>query len=357
MILTSFCIYQIGGFKAAEETNAACDHLSIQSIEDTYTTLNITTDNDNITAITTESKPHSLTIDEAQTSSDILQTADESLNTTINSESSERSFQTAEITTEPVIRIPSNENTFQPACRTIDYTDSLNLVIEDIELRTSKLPQPLDKNLNLPFKRVQLLNANEIYASIKSHELIPYKVVEFDIPKSNYDSVRRNGIPLEDIKDPRLRRIFSAGKLAAPDIASEATMHTKLIDPRLKRVPDSLADITKKINQTIQTALVMSDWYNTLPQDQQVLANIQLDSLKLKLNQFHSYQTSAKKFDLSFVRKNILLQQVITNLGLNIDDGGLIQQKVCWDGDHTTYVFPSATRVMTLNNNYPAGSD
>lgn len=317
-----------------------------------------------------EYKRQSLKIDKVPTSSDI-QPSDERLHTTINSDTGERSFQTVEKTTEPVNRISSMKRIeksllmkkckfSEPACRAIDYADSLNLVIKDIELRTSKFPQPLDNDLNLPFKRVQHLVADEINASITSHPEIPYNFLwEIDIPKPNFDSVRRTGIPLEDVKDPRIRRIFSIGKSGSPDIVSETitAIHAKRIDPRLKRVPDSLADIIKKINQKIQIALVMSEWYINLPQDQKVLANIQLESLKLKLNHFHSDKTSEKKFDLTFVRRNILLQQVITNLGLNIDDAGFIQQTVCWDGDHTTYVFPSETRVMTLNNNYPAGSD
>lgn len=319
-------------------------------------------DYENTTA--NESEPQSLTIDEAPISSDILQPAGDSLHNT--SESSEQSFQGTEITTEPINRISSMENiqkplplsTFKsnkPICGAIDYSedysDSLNLVIKDIELRTSNLPQ-IDNDLHLPFKRIQHSIADEIYASITSHPVIPYALLwEIDVPKPNFCSVRRSEIPLEGVRDPRLRRIFSTGKL--PD----RKMCAKLVDPRLKRPPDSLADITKKINQKIEIALLMSNWYSKLPQDQQVLANIQLDSLKLKLKNFHSDKTAGQKFDLSFVRKNILVQQVITNLGLNIDNEGYIQQKVCWEGNHTTYVFPSETRVMKLNSNYPAGSD
>lgn len=351
IILPIFCIYQVGDLKAAEETNAFYDLLSIPTNEGTHTILNNASDYDNLTE---ESISQSISIDDV--SADILQSVDESLHTTIKNES-----------TEPVNRISSMEkndeslilNNFKsskPACKDIDYADSLNLVIKDIELRTSNRPQSSDNNSNLPFKRLQHTVADEIYASITSHPAIPYVLLwEIDIPKPNFDAVRRVGIPLEEVKDPRLRRIFSDEKMCSPDKASKplSTMHANRRDPRLKPVPSSLSEI----NEKIQIALVMSVWYNNLPADKQVLANEQLDSLKLKLSHFHSNKTSDKKFDLSFVRQNILMQQVITNLGLHIDDAGLIQQKVCWVGGHTTYVFPSETRVMTLNNNYPAGSD
>lgn len=330
----------------AEIPNGTCDQFSIPSIDVTHTTLN-----DNIT---NELKPQQ-TIDVEPTSSDILQPTNESFHTTIKSESSVRSFQTSEISTENSIGL----NTFKsskPVCIEIDNTNSLSLVIKDIEFRSSKFPQHLSIDLNLPFKRFQHSVADEIYASITSRPKVPYALLwEIDIPKPNCNYARRIGIPFEDIKDPRLRRIYFADNNRASEAFS--TINGKRLDPRLKHVPDSLADITKKNNQKIQIALVVSDWYNNLPQDQQVLTNIQLDSLKFQLNNFHSNKTSDKKFDLSFVRQNILMQQVITNLGLNIDDNGLIQQTVCWEGDHTTYVFPSETRVMRLNNNYPAGSD
>lgn len=171
-----------------------------------------------------------------------------------------------------------------------------------------------------------------------------------DIPKPDFTEIRRSiNQSFDDILDPRLRKIFSqrpttdSTKFSSQEQSPNAMNTPKSpelpstkqrIDPRRRNVTPSDAiietsDVSVPVNPApttnnldIQTILQTSDWYKNLSSKQKIMANQQLAHLSGVLKKFHADWTPNKVFDLSVVMQNPVLGQVLTNLGIYIDENG-----------------------------------
>lgn len=106
------------------------------------------------------------------------------------------------------------------------------------------------------------------------------------------------------------------------------------IDPRRRNAPSETAGDVADIlavpvnpsstsnNLDIQIILQTSDWYKNLSSKQKIMANQQLAHLSGMLKKFHADATPNKVFDLNVVTQNAVLGQVLTNLGIYIDENG-----------------------------------
>ncbi|XP_037035416.1 protein suppressor of sable-like isoform X2 [Bradysia coprophila] len=204
-----------------------------------------------------------------------------------------------------------------------------------------------DVDFRLPFKPANFLPATEIDASEASHAHIEYKVHEVDIPKPDFTEIRRSiNQTFDDILDPRLRKIFSQRPAESTKFSSQESSPNankaepspdssskQRVDPRRRNAPndaavetpDALATLPTNpasTNLDIQTILQTSEWYKNLSSKQKIMANQQLAHLSGVLKKFHVDWTPNKVFDLSIVMQNPLLGQVLTNLGIYVDENG-----------------------------------
>lgn len=169
---------------------------------------------------------------------------------------------------------------------------------------------------------------------------------EVDVPKPDFTEIRRSiNQSFDDILDPRLRKIFSqrpaeSTKFSSQELSPIAsktesagdTSSKQRIDPRRRNAPnDSTTEATDVLavpanpvsnNLDIQTILQTSDWYKNLSSKHKIMANQQVAHLNGVMKKFHSDWTPNKVFDLSIVMQNPALGQVLTNLGIYIDENG-----------------------------------
>ncbi len=150
--------------------------------------------------------------------------------------------------------------------------------------------------------------------------------------------------------DPRLRKIFSqrppseSSKFSPnsptaikTEPITDSASSKQRIDPRRRNAPpaDAAIELTSaevpvvvnpssaSNNLDIQTILQTSDWYKNLSSKQKIMANQQLAHLSGVLKKFHAdWTTPNKVFDLTIVTQNPVLGQVLTNLGIYIDENG-----------------------------------
>lgn len=174
------------------------------------------------------------------------------------------------------------------------------------------------------------------------------QVHEVDIPKPDFTEIRRSiNQSFDDILDPRLRKIFSQRPAESIKFTShenpsntnkaESTSDfssKQRIDPRRRVNTNETTNETSNAltvatipvstsnNLDIQTILQMSDWYKNLSSKQKIMANQQLAHLSGVMKKFHSDTAPNKIFDLSIVMQNPVLGQVLTNLGIYIDENG-----------------------------------
>lgn len=174
------------------------------------------------------------------------------------------------------------------------------------------------------------------------------QVNEVDIPKPDFTEIRRSiNQPFDDILDPRLRKIFSQrpaestkfttqehSPIASKTEPAADSSSKQRIDPRRRNTPNDTASETSDVlavpanpvatanNLDIQTILQTSDWYKNLSSKQKIMANQQLAHLSGVLKKFHADWAPNKVFDLSIVMQNPVLGQVLTNLGIYIDENG-----------------------------------
>lgn len=183
---------------------------------------------------------------------------------------------------------------------------------------------------------------------VRLSQIDSFQVHEVDIPKPDFTEIRRSiNQPFDDILDPRLRKIFSqrpaeSTKFLSQELSPNAnktetacdTPTKQRIDPRRRNAPsdtanteiaDVLAVTTNPVatnNLDIQTVLQTSDWYKNLSSKQKIMANQQLAHLSGVMKKFHADWAPNKVFDLSIVMQNPVLGQVLTNLGIYIDENG-----------------------------------
>lgn len=170
-----------------------------------------------------------------------------------------------------------------------------------------------------------------------------------DIPKPDFTEIRRSiNQSFDDILDPRLRKIFSqrpaeSTKFTSQELspnsnkaepATDSSSSKLRIDPRRRNAPNEATSetldavvvpanpVAASNNLDIQTILQTSDWYKNLSSKQKIMANQQLAHLSGILKKFHADCQPNKVFDLSVVMQNPVLGQVLTNLGIYIDENG-----------------------------------
>lgn len=82
----------------------------------------------------------------------------------------------------------------------------------------------------------------EIQASIAHHDPIPYGMRKVKVPKPDYSDIRRNISTMEEILDPRLRRILrlsnsSSASDLSDDVRVKQSTEIPAANPRLDRDP------------------------------------------------------------------------------------------------------------------------
>lgn len=75
-------------------------------------------------------------------------------------------------------------------------------------------------------------------------------------------------------------------------------------------------------NIEIRNLLQKSDWYKNLNSKFKIMVNQQLALVSTELKKFHLDASQDKIFDIQFIVGNPYLQQILTNLGIYIDDNG-----------------------------------
>lgn len=78
----------------------------------------------------------------------------------------------------------------------------------------------------------------------------------------------------------------------------------------------------QKQNVEIRNLLQKSEWYKNLNSKFKIMVNQQLALVSTELKKFHQDPSPQKIFDISFIVNNQTLQQILTNLGIYIDDNG-----------------------------------
>lgn len=190
---------------------------------------------------------------------------------------------------------------------------------------------------------------------------------EVDIPKPDYSELRKSIPTHENTLDPRLRRIlrikedytepepsFPLSAKASPfspphEPEPPMAKLDPISDPRRQRadprrpnahlsnsnaMSNAAAPVLNKPSSSqpqrshldIQNILQKSNWYKDLSSKQKIMVNQQLAIVSTELKKFHADQSDNKIFDLKFINQNNLLQEVLTNLGIYInEDGEFIQ--------------------------------
>uniref|UniRef100_A0A1B0AIZ9 Uncharacterized protein n=1 Tax=Glossina pallidipes TaxID=7398 RepID=A0A1B0AIZ9_GLOPL len=269
-----------------------------------------------------------------------------------------------------------------------------------------------DIDLRLPFQPItNYTPATEIDASITSHLPMSYKVYEVDIPRASYMELR-NQFKSDHTPDPRLRRILGlpelsqtkttaalsrkvrksshSSSIASPesessspkyytppptstqttsyqDERSKTTQQTSRGDPRRdpRRNPHNNDSNTatnlphsaggQKQNVEIRNLLQKSEWYKNLNSKFKIMVNQQLALVSTELKKFHQDPSPNKIFDISFIVNNSTLQQILTNLGIYIDDNGEVAY-VDNDGDEASTPSSSSASVAVNTPNAAAAA-
>lgn len=206
-----------------------------------------------------------------------------------------------------------------------------------------------------------------------------FQVKLVDIPKPDYSELRRSIPGHENTLDPRLRRILRikedpadsdtssvSNTIKSPSYSSPnayfdsdavpprpSKLLTDLpipntlsgsdavckprIDPRRPNmqmtsstvgapVPATLASQQQQQQRPpqlgIQSILQKSNWYQNCSSKQKIMVNQQLAIVSTELKKYHADTSPNKIFDLTFVRQNQVLQDVLTHLGIYINDMG-----------------------------------
>uniref|UniRef100_A0A1A9WLD0 C3H1-type domain-containing protein n=1 Tax=Glossina brevipalpis TaxID=37001 RepID=A0A1A9WLD0_9MUSC len=270
-----------------------------------------------------------------------------------------------------------------------------------------------DIDLRLPFQPItNYTPATEIDASITSHLPMSYKVYEVDIPRASYMELR-NQFKSDHTPDPRLRRILGlpelsqtkttaalsrkvrksshSSSIASPESEgsspkyytppptttqttsyqeerSKSMQQTSRGDPR--RDPrrnahsndvNATSNVShsaggQKQNVEIRNLLQKSEWYKNLNSKFKIMVNQQLALVSTELKKFHQDPSPNKIFDISFIVNNSTLQQILTNLGIYIDDNGEVAY-VDNDGDETSTPSSTGTTAVTHTSSGAAGNN
>ncbi|XP_055922112.1 protein suppressor of sable isoform X2 [Eupeodes corollae] len=234
-----------------------------------------------------------------------------------------------------------------------------------------------DIDLRLPFQPVKNIQiAKEIDGSMSSLTPITYKVYELDIPDPKYSDLRQS-FQSEDTPDPRLRRILGLPELsnskalaalgrpsrqtiASPSSVESSSSPTRSererlsaptvaatrgprVDPR--RAAAAAASASASASSTsvsfqaqanqlpagnpqqnieIRLLLQKSDWYKNLNSKAKIMVNQQLALVSTELKRYHQDPSPNKVFDIQFILNNQNLQEILTCLGIYIDDNGQV---------------------------------
>uniref|UniRef100_A0A1I8PKI5 C3H1-type domain-containing protein n=1 Tax=Stomoxys calcitrans TaxID=35570 RepID=A0A1I8PKI5_STOCA len=95
----------------------------------------------------------------------------------------------------------------------------------------------------------------------------------------------------------------------------------------------------QKQNIEIRNLLQKSEWYKNLNSKFKIMVNQQLALVSTELKKFHQDPSPNKIFDISFIVNNQTLQQILTNLGIFIDDNGEVAHLES-DGDESRETSP-----------------
>lgn len=95
--------------------------------------------------------------------------------------------------------------------------------------------------------------------------------------------------------------------------------------PTIQHIPSTQSTTnlaSSSAHQLDTQAIHSSDWYKDLSSKHKIMVNQQMAIVAAELRKFHNDTAPNKIFDLTFVRQNQLLQQVLTQLGTYIDENG-----------------------------------
>lgn len=226
-------------------------------------------------------------------------------------------------------------------------------------------------------------------------------MVEIEIPKPDYSQIRRTKQPLanERVQDPRLRRILSnasrsnkskgkskpreesAPQIASPDLVPPKSFLTDpraqtRTDPRRRREETTSSTTTHISSPSSNTGsatsnafkpregqlemnqlLVMlqkSAWYQDLNSSSKINVNQQLALLSAELKKFNADPSPDKVFDLTYVTSNPSLQNILTSLGVYMDENGFFCQVEDSPKDHPNLPPQLANLLSTPPPHMPA---
>lgn len=121
--------------------------------------------------------------------------------------------------------------------------------------------------------------------------------------------------------DPR-----SSSSSSSDPRSSSSSSDPRRTDPRSGGSTDSALASNpaggQKQNIEIRNLLQKSEWYKNLNSKFKIMVNQQLALVSTELKKFHQDPSPNKIFDISFIVNNQTLQQILTNLGIFIDDNG-----------------------------------
>ncbi|XP_058063603.1 protein suppressor of sable [Anopheles bellator] len=216
------------------------------------------------------------------------------------------------------------------------------------------------RNMGFPFKPMMgnYVPATEIDGSIGSHATIQYKVYVVDIPKPNFQALRRSMQRPMGTRDPRLRRLFglhsdeedakdshddgdSTEGIKSPDASSTSSPlygvpshpaslppapHSSMppqtvpsaprVDPRKRHaeakqlaqqqqsdggaapfgnLPPPIPNSAPTTQMDVQTILQKSAWYKELGTKHKIMVNQQLAILSTEMKKYHSSDRSTER--------------------------------------------------------------
>ncbi|XP_055857785.1 protein suppressor of sable isoform X2 [Episyrphus balteatus] len=280
---------------------------------------------------------------------------------------------------QPLYERPSMYD-WTPKCLQEDQDYSRRNTKADKDMRLSGFldSSNSDIDLRLPFQPVKNIQiAKEIDGSMSTLMPITYKVYELDVPDPKYSDLRQS-FQSEDTADPRLRRILGLpelsnskalaglGRPSRPTIASPSSVESSSsptrserekererisapvptatrgprIDPRRAAAAAASAATATNVSyqaqvpqlpagnpqQNIEIRLLLqkSDWYKNLNSKAKIMVNQQLALVSTELKRYHQDPSANKVFDIQFIVNNQSLQEILTCLGIYIDDNGQV---------------------------------
>ncbi|XP_037936175.1 protein suppressor of sable isoform X2 [Teleopsis dalmanni] len=275
----------------------------------------------------------------------------------------------------------------------------------------------VDIDFRLPFQPVaNFTPATEIDASYSSHLPILYKIIKIDLSRPNYTELRKSS-KSDQTNDPRLRRILGLPELsgtkrtetlirksvkvsntiASPESSDgaspkyyippktsskhqshESTSYTsKRIDPRRMAAetvtnknrastPPIATNNSPSQSNTTNSAIQLqnfnielrnlahkSDWYRSLNSKFKIMANQQLALVATELKKFHQDENPNKIFDITFILNSSTLQEILTNIGIYIDDNGEILSDADNDNEIQSNVEGGSSTTILPNFSQP----